>query len=212
MSKEEWQSVIDVHLQGTFEVCYAAWPLMRERGYGRIVNVTSGAGLFGNFGQANYGAAKMGIVGLTKALAAEGAAAGITANCIAPIAASQMTSSLLPAEYLELLAPGHVTAMVSYLAHETTSGVNGQIFEVGGGWYALIRWERTAGATLGTKGKEARAEDVAANFQAICDFRNDAAHPTTLSDSLRAMMASSLKAKKGGGGAPDDIKFQPQKK
>ena len=70
----------------------------------------------------------------------------------------------------------------------------------------------SAGATLGTKGKEARAEDVAANFQAICDFRNDAAHPTTLSDSLRAMMASSLKAKKGGGGAPDDIKFQPQKK
>jgi NAD(P)-dependent dehydrogenase (short-subunit alcohol dehydrogenase family) len=149
MSKEEWQSVIDVHLQGTFELCHAVWPLMRERGYGRIVNVTSGAGLFGNFGQGNYAAAKMGIVGLTSSLAHEGAKVGITANCIAPIAASQMTSSLLPKEYLELLDPAHVTAMVSYLAHESAADVNGQIFEVGGGWYARIRWERSVGRCVG---------------------------------------------------------------
>ena len=265
MSKEEWKSVIDVHLQGpfspllsallhsyvsasvclyiwilsmvfprhretvttpstlltlliyqyhcysslgTFELCHAVWPLMRDRGYGRIVNVTSGAGLFGNFGQANYSSAKMGIVGLTSSLAHEGQNVGITANCIAPIAASQMTASLLPSEFLELLDPSHVTAMVSYLAHESASNVNGQVFEVGGGWYARIRWERSLGVSLGTKDKIAQAEDIAVNFDAICDFKN-AAHPTTLSDSLKAMMAASLKSQ---GKAVGEIKFSPQKK
>ena len=206
MSNEEWKSVIDVHLQGTFELCHAVWPLMRDRGYGRIVNVTSGAGLFGNFGQANYSAAKMGIIGLTSSLAHEGQNVGITANCIAPIAASQMTASLLPSEFLELLDPSHVTPMVSYLAHESAGNINGQVFEVGGGWYARIRWERSLGASLGTKDKIAQAEDISANFDAICDFKN-AAHPTTLSDSLKAMMALSLKAQ---GKAVGEFKFAPQ--
>ena len=208
MSKEEWKSVIDVHLQGTFELCHMVWPLMRDRGYGRIVNVTSGAGLFGNFGQANYSSAKMGIVGLTSSLAHEGKNVGITANCIAPIAASQMTASLLPSEFLELLDPSHVTPMVSYLAHESAGHINGQIFEVGGGWYARIRWERSLGVSLGNKDKIAQAEDIAGNFDAICDF-NNAAHPTTLSDSLKAMMASSLKSQ---GKEVGDIKFAPQQK
>ena len=119
-----------------------------------------------------------------------------------------MTASLLPSEFLELLDPSHVTPMVSYLAHESAGHINGQIFEVGGGWYARIRWERSLGVSLGNKDKIAQAEDIAGNFDAICDF-NNAAHPTTLSDSLKAMMASSLKSQ---GKEVGDIKFAPQQK
>lgn len=78
MTKEDWHSVMDVHLNGTFQLCHALWPLLQQQQYGRIINIGSGAGLYGNFGQANYSSAKMGILGLTQTLAKEGVSVGIT--------------------------------------------------------------------------------------------------------------------------------------
>ena len=93
MTRHEWDEVMNVHLQGSFALCHAVWPLMQEKNYGRIINVGSGAGLYGNFGQANYSAAKMGILGLTNTLAKEGDKNNIRVNCIVPVAASRMTVS-----------------------------------------------------------------------------------------------------------------------
>ena len=113
--------MLDVHLRGAFNVTQPAWELMRDQGYGRIVNTASGAGVFGNFGQTNYGAAKMGLVGLTRVLAVEGAKNNIKANAIAPVAKTRMTEDLLgPAA--DKLLPELVTPLVAYLAHEDVPG------------------------------------------------------------------------------------------
>nr|HMR08199.1 SDR family oxidoreductase [Polyangiaceae bacterium] len=103
MTEEDWNKVLHVHLFGTMNVSKAAWPLLRENSYGRVVNTTSVAGLYGNFGQVNYSAAKMGIVGLTKALAQEGGKYNIRCNCIAPIAKSRMTETMTPPDILKNL-------------------------------------------------------------------------------------------------------------
>ena len=117
MTPEQLDAVIDVHLQGAFYVTQPAWAVMREQGYGRIVNTASAAGIFGNFGQTNYGAAKMGLVGLTRVLAVEGAKNNIKANAIAPVAKTRMTEDLL-GPLADELAPEQVTPLVAYLASE----------------------------------------------------------------------------------------------
>ncbi|MDX6738910.1 SDR family oxidoreductase [Actinocorallia sp. A-T 12471] len=133
----EWDAVIAVHLRGAFLVTNAAWPHLREAGAGRVVNTSSPAGLFGNFGQANYSTAKMGLVGFTRTLAAEGAKAGIKVNAIAPVAYTRMTSDLFPAEFAEKLGVEQVTPLVAYLAHESVPD-SGQVYTVGGGHIARI--------------------------------------------------------------------------
>jgi len=197
MTKHEWREVIDVHLNGTFELCHSVWPIMRDKQHGRIVNIASGAGLYGNFGQANYSASKMGIIGLTNTLAIEGSKYDIRANCVIPIAASQMTENVIPSEYLDLLKPDHVVGIVSYLAHGS-SDVNGEAFEVGGGWYSKIRWERSKGISLGTNDTHATAEDVSQNFKSICDF-DQSSHPLVLSDSLQAMIQNNMEKNEKNG-------------
>ncbi|MEN9823117.1 MAG: hypothetical protein RLZ04_1543, partial [Actinomycetota bacterium] len=109
--------VIDVHLKGAFNVTQPAWVVMREQGYGRIVSTSSAAGIFGNFGQTNYGAAKMGLVGFTRVLAVEGAKYNIKANAIAPLALTRMTENLMGA-LGDKLDPALVSPLVAYLAHE----------------------------------------------------------------------------------------------
>ena len=103
MSAQNWDAVLKVHLYGGYYVTRAAWPHLREKGFGRIVMATSTSGLFGNFGQANYGAAKLGLVGLINTLAIEGAKYGILANAVAPMAATRMTTDIAPPELLEKL-------------------------------------------------------------------------------------------------------------
>ncbi len=139
-------SVVDIHLKGALFVSQPAFRVMRENGYGRIVNTTSASGLFGNFGQANYGAAKAGIAGLTRVLALEGEAHGIKVNAIAPIAATRMTAGIL-GELTSRVGPDSVSPVVAYLAHEECA-VNGNVYSVAGGRVALIFIAETTGAVL----------------------------------------------------------------
>jgi 3-hydroxyacyl-CoA dehydrogenase/3a,7a,12a-trihydroxy-5b-cholest-24-enoyl-CoA hydratase len=200
MTRSDWRSVLDVHLEGTFALCHAAWPIMQAQQFGRIVNVGSGAGLYGNFGQANYSAAKMGILGLTNTLSIEGQKYNITANCIVPVAGSRMTETVLPAELLKLLDPAHITPIVTYLAHESCTATGG-VFEVGGGWYSQVRLQRSGGVALGGGGGDgcgaggdggvgggvASAEEVALRWGEVGDFDRHT-YPNSAADALRDMM------------------------
>ena len=140
------EAVINVHLKGALYVSQPAYRLMREQGYGRIVNTSSASGLFGNFGQANYGAAKAGLAGLTRVLAIEGASRGIQVNAIAPIAATRMTQDIL-GPLADKVSPASVSPLVAYLAHEECA-VNGHVYSVAGGRIARIFVAETHGVVL----------------------------------------------------------------
>ncbi len=161
MSAEQLEPVLDVHLKGAFYVTQPAWEHMREQGFGRIVNTASGAGIFGNFGQTNYGAAKMGLVGFTRVLAIEGAKYNIKANAIAPVAKTRMTEDIL-GPLADKLLPESVTPVVTYLVHEDCE-VTGEVYSVGGGRVARV----FIGVTPGYTNKELKAEDVAENLAQI---------------------------------------------
>jgi NAD(P)-dependent dehydrogenase (short-subunit alcohol dehydrogenase family) len=172
-------SVIDVHLKGAFYVTAPAFRLMREQGYGRIINTTSASGLFGNFGQANYGAAKAGLAGLTRVLSIEGASRGVKVNAIAPIAATRMTEDIL-GELAAKVSPETVSPLVAYLAHEECS-VTGHIYSVAGGRIARIFVAETHGIVL----PENTAEGVRAHLAAIDEKDVDGQpveEPSSLSD------------------------------
>jgi NAD(P)-dependent dehydrogenase (short-subunit alcohol dehydrogenase family) len=136
MTPDQLNPVLDVHLRGAFYVTQPAWQIMRDQSYGRIVNTSSGAGVFGNFGQTNYGAAKMGLVGFTRVLSVEGAKNNIKANAIAPVAKTRMTEDIL-GPLADKLGPEFVTPVVTYLAHEECS-VSGELYTVGGGHVARV--------------------------------------------------------------------------
>ncbi|MEJ7800405.1 MAG: SDR family oxidoreductase, partial [Ilumatobacter sp.] len=136
LTPDLWAPVVDVHLNGAYFVTSAAWPYLREQSYGRVISTASGAGIFGNFGQANYGAAKMALVGFTRVLAVEGASKNIKANVIAPVASTRMTEDLL-GPLGDKLEPRFVSPIVTYLAHESCEPT-GRIFSVAGGRVAEI--------------------------------------------------------------------------
>jgi len=155
--------VIDVHLKGAFNVTKAAWGLMREQGYGRIVNTSSNSGILGNFGQANYGAAKMGLVGFTRVLGIEGAKHNIKVNAIAPVAFTRMTADLMPG-LEDKLKPEMVTPVVVWLAHADCP-VTGEVYSAGGGVVARF----FIGLTPGIVDHELTVESVRDRFDAIRD-------------------------------------------
>jgi multifunctional beta-oxidation protein len=145
MKDEDWDLIFKVHVKGSYKCSRAAWPYFRKQKYGRVINTASAAGLFGNFGQANYSAAKLAMVGFTETLAKEGAKYNIVANVIAPVAASRMTETVMPPDVLALMKPEWVVPLVAVLVHKNNTSESGSIFEVGGGHIAKLRWERSAG-------------------------------------------------------------------
>ena len=155
--------VLDVHLKGAFNVTGPAFRVMREKGYGRIISTSSAAGIFGNFGQANYGAAKMGLVGFTRVLAVEGARFNIAANAIAPIALTRMTEDLL-GDLGQKLQPDYVAPLVTFLAHESCDAT-GRVFSVGGGRVAEV----FIGECQGFTDANLSPESVRDNWSTICD-------------------------------------------
>ena len=182
MIDDDWDLVYRVHLLGAYKVAHAAWPHMKAQGYGRIVNTASASGIYGNFGQANYSACKLGLVGLTKTLAIEGANYNIKANAIAPLAASRMFETVFSEEQLSALKPSLVTPLVVRLCAET-SDETGSLFEVGGGWISKLRWEQSQGLKFNPS-ESLSAEQIDAQWNKLCDFTG-ATHPLSGEDSLR---------------------------
>ena len=170
--------VFDVHLKGAFNVTGPAFRVMREKGYGRIISTSSAPGIFGNFGQANYGAAKMGLVGFTRVLAVEGARFNIAANAIAPIALTRMTEDLL-GDLGQKLQPDYVAPLVTFLAHESCDAT-GRVFSVGGGRVAEI----FIGECQGFTDADLSPESVRDNWSTICD-RDGYAVPAQIAEETK---------------------------
>ena len=165
MTDELLDPVLDVHLRGAFYVTQPAWKVMREQGYGRVVCTSSTAGIFGNFGQTNYGAAKMGLVGFTRVLAQEGAKHGIKANVIAPGAKTRMTADIMGGA-ADRLDPKLVSPVVAFLAHEDCP-VSGQVFSAAGGRVAQI----FIGETQGIFDADLSVEAIRDRWDEVCDQR-----------------------------------------
>ncbi|KEJ88121.1 SDR family NAD(P)-dependent oxidoreductase [Sulfitobacter donghicola] len=193
MEMSAFRKVVDVHLIGTANVAHACWPIMREQKYGRIVLTSSASGLYGNFGQSNYGAAKAAMLGLMNVLHMEGARDNIRVNTLAPTAATRMTADLLPPEAQELLAPETITPGLLYLVSEDAPSQ--VILGAGAGSYAETRVYETQGITL--IGDENTPEAVAAQFDQIRDDKTqeqlDGAFGQTKKYALNAAQAQGLK-------------------
>lgn len=181
MTDEDWNMIYRVHVLGAYKVTKAAWPVMLEQGYGRVINTASAAGIYGNFGQANYSFAKCGLIGFTNTLAIEGAKKGIKANVIAPVAGSRLTESILPKEVVEALKPELVSPLVVKLCAED-SEETGALFEVGAGWISKLRWERSKGVCFDPTG-QLSAEQIASAWEQIGDY-TDADHPRSIQDTF----------------------------
>ena len=165
MEIKDFAAVMDVHLMGTVKPAKAVWDIMKAQGYGRIVVTTSSTGLYGNFGQTNYGAAKLSLVGFMNSLKLEGAKDNIKVNAICPVAATRMTEALMPPAVLEMLKPEFVSPAVAYLASEDAP--TGVILTAAAGVFAAAQLVETDGVNLGHM---ASADDIAAHFKDIADW------------------------------------------
>ena len=165
MTMEDFTIVTDIHLMGSVKPTKMVWEIMKEQNYGRILVTTSSTGLYGNFGQSNYGAAKLGVVGFVNTLKLEGQKYNINCNVLCPVAYTRMTENLMPPEAEQLLTPGSVTPAVIYLSSE--NGPTGTILCAGAGVYSVAKIMESDGENLGL---EASAEDLEKNWDKISEF------------------------------------------
>ena len=184
MSDAQWQEVLDVHLAAAFQLSRAAWPYFEQQAFGRLVFLSSASGIYGNFGQANYAAAKAGMHGLSQSIALEGAEHNICCNCVAPFGATEMNSANFPEDFRAIIKPEYVAPLVAYLCHPTCSA-SGSLYEASAGAFKQVRYERSEGLRLDTE-HGIKIEDLAARFDEIGDFSRSE-HPSDMRDSLRGM-------------------------
>ena len=187
MEDADWDLVYKVHVEGAYKVTHAAWPHLREQNFGRVIFTASTSGIYGNFGQSNYGMAKLGLYGLTRTLAIEGRKNNVLVNAIAPTGGTRMTEGLIPPQVFEQLKPELVSPLVVYLGSDQCQDTGG-LYEVGGGWVGKVRWERSLGAGFDPRSGFS-PEDVAASWKQIGSFEG-AVHPDDNVTALREMMAN----------------------
>ncbi|GAA6223105.1 peroxisomal multifunctional enzyme type 2 [Lates japonicus] len=183
----DWDLIQRVHLRGSFLVTRAAWNHMKNQKFGRIIMTASAAGIYGNFGQANYSAAKLGMLGLSNTLAIEGRKYNIHCNTIAPVAGSRLTETVMPPDLVASLKPEYVAPLVLWLCHDQCQE-NGGLFEVGAGWIGKLRWERSQGDIVRQKNQPMNPEAVRDQWEKICDF-TDATKPTNVQESLQSIVS-----------------------
>lgn len=221
ISDLDWDLIHRVHLRGSFLVTRAAWPHMKKQKYGRIIMTSSAAGLYGNFGQTNYSAAKLGLVGMSNTLSKEGVKYNIRSNTVAPMAASRLTQDVMPPDIFEKLKPEYIAPVVAYLSHEHCESTGG-IYECGAGWVAQLRWQRTVGANCLKANEPYTPEQVRDNWDKVCDFEGDVNYPASTQDSMAFMLdsmsqqssadGSSIEAGGDARGSSDDSDgFNPSK-
>lgn len=195
MTDKDWDIIFMVHVRGAYSVTKAAWDVMRKQNFGRIIMTTSAAGLYGNFGQANYSAAKLALVGFASTLAKEGASKNVHCNTIAPIAGSRMTETVLPKELVDALSPAFVSPLVAWLCHDDCEE-NGSVFEVGAGWVSKVQMQRSEGYSFPLS-PPFTCETVRDKWDNVVDFEKGFDNPESPQDSFGPILANleSLKAK-----------------
>lgn len=179
MEADDWEAVRAVHLDGAFYSTHPVFKVMREQGYGRIMMTSSAAGLFGNFGQANYSAAKLGLVGLMLTLAQEGKKYNIHVNTVAPVAASRMTETILPPDMLKQLAPEFVVPLVLWLC-SSQCPTTGGIFNAAMGTFSQAQMVSGAPVALAQNGKPPSPEEVAQQWSAVASVNNATSYPNAM--------------------------------
>ena len=186
MTVDDFDFVVKVHFLGTAYVTHAAWPIMRAKAYGRVVVTSSNSGIYGNFGQANYGGAKLAVVGFMNALRLEGQKYNVLVNALAPVAGTRMTESLMTPEMLARLDPAFVSPMVAYLCSEQCQRT-GDIWSAGAGYFARIEYREAPGLRI--EGRAPTVEDVADNIDKIADLSTSKVFRTS-SEEVAAVVGS----------------------
>lgn len=179
MDADDWDEVRAVHLDGAFYATHPVFKVMREQGYGRIIMTSSAAGLFGNFGQANYSAAKLGLVGLMLTLAQEGKKYNIHVNTVAPVAASRMTETILPPDMLEKLAPEFVAPLVLWLCSDACP-TSGGIFNAAMGSYSQVQLVSGEATHLAQDGQPPSPEAIAQEWGSISSVSQGKPYPSAM--------------------------------
>lgn len=186
MTVEDFEFVVKVHFLGTAYVTHAAWPILRAKAYGRVVVTSSNSGIYGNFGQANYGGAKLAVVGFMNALRLEGQKYNIMVNALAPVAGTRMTESLMTPEVLDKLRPEYVSPMVAYLCSEQCQRT-GEIWSAGAGYFARIEYREAPGVRI--QGRAPTIEDVEGNIDKIADLTTNKIYRTS-SEEVQAVVGA----------------------
>lgn len=187
MSDSQWDEVQQVHLRAAFQLSRAAWPHFEAQGGGSLVFISSAAGLYGNFGQANYAAAKGGLDGLCRTIAMEGAASNIRCNTVAPLGATELNSGAWDDARKAMLKTEYVAPLIGYLCHPACTA-SGGLFEASAGVFKQVRWERSIGLSLNVNAPMTLT-DMYANWDQVSDFA-DSEHPVDMRSALAGLWAA----------------------